>query len=314
MTAAQGGCERAFQKLISKHNSLLRTVVMRVVGKDADADDVLSEAFINLWNKLARYDPAQGAPLGWMVTFCRRRAIDFCRRRQSYHGAVERATEVALHDFRVAESTDSAFEKNELLDLTDAAMEEIPPEQARVFRGHLGGLSQREMAAQWGIPLGTIKTRFELAVQKLRGKLHQLKPMENHIDQSTHHRLAKGEGPHKLVELLEAKPGIQRTTEDLAQLLGNSRAACYQMLMKLRDEGKIKGHRGWWYAATPVSSAAPEIRADAEAPERESLPESKTEPAPIAPPNTAGGMPKSRLPDLIAATGQFLIRISEILR
>ena len=74
----------ALAELFDRHGKRLRATVDGVVHEQADADDVLQEIFIQIWEEAGRYSPKAGKPLGWMVTIARRRAIDRLRRRQAY--------------------------------------------------------------------------------------------------------------------------------------------------------------------------------------------------------------------------------------
>src|SRR5438874_7958555 len=80
----------ALAELYGRHSKRLRATIDGVVHEEAEADDVLQEIFIQVWEEAARYSPKAGKPLGWMVTIARRRAIDRSRRRQAYSRARER--------------------------------------------------------------------------------------------------------------------------------------------------------------------------------------------------------------------------------
>ena len=171
MARIQARDEGALAALYRRHTPLLRTVIARVVHNEHDVDDLLQEVFLELWNRVDHYDQAKGKALGWIVTLARRRAIDRIRRRQAYARAEERLrleTEQEPQQTRhngVEEDVNAAdraeiFQRL-LATLPDAQREAL---QLAYFRG----LSQREIAAKTGIPLGTIKTRLELAVRKIR--------------------------------------------------------------------------------------------------------------------------------------------------
>src|SRR5260370_13296664 len=80
----------ALRELYGRHSKRLRATIDGVVHEEAEADDVLQEIFIQVWEEAACYSPKAGKPLGWMVTIARRRAIDRLRRRQAYSRARER--------------------------------------------------------------------------------------------------------------------------------------------------------------------------------------------------------------------------------
>jgi RNA polymerase sigma-70 factor (ECF subfamily) len=149
----------------------LRTVVARVIHNDADVDDVMQEVMIETWTRCQAYDEGKGRVLGWLVTMARRRAIDRVRRRQAYDRAEER---LRLHVEDNSQATEAVSVEDEVM-MSDRAkilkglMQSLPDAQREAVElAFYRGLSQREIAAKTGIPLGTIKTRLELAVRKLR--------------------------------------------------------------------------------------------------------------------------------------------------
>ena len=175
MLLIQQGDEAALATLYRRHTAILRTVIARVVHIDADVDDLLQEVFLEIWKRAQTYDESKGKVLGWVITMARRRAIDRVRRRQAYARAEERlrlqseADQTAHYHVEedAAASERAAMLKQTLATLPDAQREAL---QLAFYQG----LSQRQIAAKTGVPLGTIKTRLELAVRKLRTALTSL--------------------------------------------------------------------------------------------------------------------------------------------
>jgi RNA polymerase sigma-70 factor (ECF subfamily) len=124
-----------------------------------------------MWNRAQSYDEAKGKVLGWLVTLARRRAIDRVRRRQAYARAEERLRLETEHEphftrFHGVEDDVNAADRSEVFQRLLAS---LPVAQREALQlAYYRGLSQREIAAKTGIPLGTIKTRLELAVRKIR--------------------------------------------------------------------------------------------------------------------------------------------------
>lgn len=171
MARIQARDDAALATLYRRHTPLLRTVVSRVVHNEHDADDLLQEIFVELWNRAAHYDEAKGKALGWMVTLARRRAIDRIRRRQAYSRAEERLRLETEHEpqqtrHEGVEEDVNAADRAEIFHRLLATLPEAQREALHL--AYYRGLSQREIAAQTGIPLGTIKTRLELALRKIR--------------------------------------------------------------------------------------------------------------------------------------------------
>jgi RNA polymerase sigma-70 factor (ECF subfamily) len=171
MARIQARDEQALAALYRRHTPLLRTVIARVVHNEHDVDDLLQEVFLELWNRVDHYDQAKGKALGWIVTLARRRAIDRIRRRQAYARAEERLrleTEQEPQQTRhngVEEDVNAA----DRAEIFQRLLATLPAAQREALQlAYFRGLSQREIAAKTGIPLGTIKTRLELAVRKIR--------------------------------------------------------------------------------------------------------------------------------------------------
>jgi RNA polymerase sigma-70 factor (ECF subfamily) len=171
MAAVVEGDETAISRLYDRHKLLLRTIIARVLNSDSDADDLLQEIFVEIWNQAAQYNPARGKALGWIVTLTRRRAIDRSRRKQAYKRVEDRLrnesnTSAQTPGHLVADHGAVSTDRTNIL---KAILQTLPVAQRDVlhFSFYLG-MSQREIALKTGIPLGTIKTRIDLALQKVR--------------------------------------------------------------------------------------------------------------------------------------------------
>ncbi len=172
-----GGVEAALAAMYHRHTPILRTVISLVVHNESDVDDLIQEVFLELWNRAQSYDETKGKVLGWLVTLARRRAIDKVRRRQAYARAEERLRLETEHEpqlarFHGVEDNVNAADRSEVFKRLLSALPEAQREALHL--AYYRGLSQREIAAQTGIPLGTIKTRLELAVRKVRAAILSL--------------------------------------------------------------------------------------------------------------------------------------------
>ncbi|MFQ5739006.1 MAG: sigma-70 family RNA polymerase sigma factor [Acidobacteriota bacterium] len=148
--------------------------ILRILNDQAEAEEVTSDVYFQVWRRAASYDPSRGRTMPWLLMLARSRALDRLRsgkRRQQ----VEEATKGSLDG--VADTTDP--ERDSLLSeqrrQVRAALRKLSPEQRRLIEsGYFRGLSHREMAAEMGMPLGTIKTRIRLGKLKLRRYLSPL--------------------------------------------------------------------------------------------------------------------------------------------
>jgi RNA polymerase sigma factor (sigma-70 family) len=80
----------ALSQLYDRYNGIIKALILRVVHNEAEADDLLQEIFMEIWNQAKNFSAQKGKPLGWMVTLARRRAIDGLRKKQAYARAGER--------------------------------------------------------------------------------------------------------------------------------------------------------------------------------------------------------------------------------
>jgi RNA polymerase sigma-70 factor (ECF subfamily) len=170
----------ALAELYDRHGKRLRATIDGVVHEEGEADDVLQEIFIQIWEEAARYSPKAGKPLGWMVTIARRRAIDRLRRRQAYSRARERYQErVTQGTSNSTRQADEVFMLNDLRHFLKECMRILPRLQREALElAFFKGLSHREIAAATHAPLGTVKTRLELGLQKLT---HVLRPLRHKV-------------------------------------------------------------------------------------------------------------------------------------
>jgi RNA polymerase sigma-70 factor (ECF subfamily) len=162
----------ALAELYDRHGKRLRATT--------EADDVLQEIFIQIWKEAGRYSPKAGKPLGWMVTIARRRAIDRLRRRQAYSRVRERYQKrVSQQAPNSPREADDVFVLNDLRHFLMQCMRVLPRLQREALElAFFKGLSHREIAAATCAPLGTVKTRLELGLQKLT---HTLRPLRHKV-------------------------------------------------------------------------------------------------------------------------------------
>lgn len=163
--------QKALEELYRRHRGVLRGVITRVLGVEADADDVLQDVFIQVWKHAGTFSAHKGKLLGWLITIARRRALDRVRQLSAYQRATTRYEESARPEAHRLESNsivEKEVRQNELQALLNRLISDLPKEQGvAVHLTFFKGLSQREIASRLSLPLGTVKTRIELAVKKL---------------------------------------------------------------------------------------------------------------------------------------------------
>ena len=160
----------ALAALYDRYSGVLKALILRIVHNDAEADDLLQEIYMEVWNQARNYSPEKGKPLGWLVTLTRRRSIDRLRKRQSYARAEERLQlEIEQQpDAWVHNTVDFDLEISDLRQVLGKVIASLPAAQQQAIElAFFKGMSQREIAAHTNIPLGTIKTRLELGLKKI---------------------------------------------------------------------------------------------------------------------------------------------------
>ena len=172
--------QRALNELYSRYGGRLKSMIGTVVHEEGEADDVLQDIMLQIWREAGKYSPKAGKPLGWVVTLARRRAIDRVRRRQAYCRAKDRyANELQNlngHSTRIGVDDIS---RSDLRKFLNQQLQRLPGYQRQAVRlAFFKGMSHREIAAATQTPLGTVKTRLELGLQKLT---HAIKPMRHKI-------------------------------------------------------------------------------------------------------------------------------------
>jgi RNA polymerase sigma-70 factor (ECF subfamily) len=161
----------ALAELYDRHASGLLALGRRVLDSLADAEEVLQEVFFHVWNQAGKYDPARSSVSTWLVLVMRSRAIDRLRTRKVVERTHEEAHQEDPAEHTSPEGVEAVFIQ-ERRERVRRELEMLPPEQREVLElAFYGGLTQSEIAARTGLPLGTVKTRTLLAMKKLRGAL-----------------------------------------------------------------------------------------------------------------------------------------------
>lgn len=171
------GDQAAFEQLYEHSSTLLYTLVMRIVGSREEAADLLQEVYLEAWRKVSNYDAARGTPMAWLVTLARSRAFDRVRALGSRGKGVTASLDDAPASGLVAAGTD-ALEMRAVTErqvLVGAALKSLPPVQRQAIElAFYEGLTHAEIAERLQAPLGTIKTRIRLGMEKLRDSLRSL--------------------------------------------------------------------------------------------------------------------------------------------
>jgi RNA polymerase sigma-70 factor (ECF subfamily) len=164
--------ETALGALYDRWARSLYSLVLHLLRDPDEAEDVVEETFWQAWRKADSYEPARGAVSTWLLTIGRRKALDRLRAKKR-HKEDPIGNDRTFADIASPSPDPSQdVEGSELREHVRAALRELPAEQREVLElGYFNGLSQTEIADATGQPLGTVKTRMRLAMQKLREPL-----------------------------------------------------------------------------------------------------------------------------------------------
>jgi RNA polymerase sigma-70 factor (ECF subfamily) len=170
--AAQGE-ERAIGTLYDRYGPVLYAVAYRIVGQRADAEEVVVEAFAQAWRDAPRFEAGRGSVAGWLTMIARSRALDLVRAR----GRRDRITATAAADRpdaplamgQTGPDPAGSLDHDERRRQVRQALDTLsPPQRQAIELAYFEGLSQSEIAERLREPLGTVKTRVRLGMQKLR--------------------------------------------------------------------------------------------------------------------------------------------------
>ena len=175
MQFVRRGEAEAFEVVYERHCSAAFSLAYRMCGTRAAAEDVVQEAFLSLWRSGARYDRARGSVRTWVLGIVHNRAIDSLRRSVVHDR--RRASDEGLEErFEARERTEVEVSRLAESEEIREALLTLPAEQCRVIElAYFGGFTQTEIASMLQTPIGTVKGRMRLGLEKLRAQLGGLR-------------------------------------------------------------------------------------------------------------------------------------------
>jgi RNA polymerase sigma-70 factor, ECF subfamily len=160
----------AFRRFYERYSSLVFTFALRLLGARSDAEDLLQEVFLQVWRQAQSYSPERGSPEAWLITMTRSRGIDKLRstRRRDISPLSPDQPPRLEGGTPVVPPTQASEAKLTV----QGVLTKLPEAQRTVLElAYFDGLTQSEIAARLGEPLGTVKTRIRAGLERLRGFL-----------------------------------------------------------------------------------------------------------------------------------------------
>jgi RNA polymerase sigma-70 factor (ECF subfamily) len=174
LPAVATGDLAAFEQLYDRHSSTLYALLLRILSNPDDAQEVLQETFVKAWTNAKMFDAVRGSDMAWLISIARSRGIDRLRSRRVRGDREDEAGREISSSFGFVQKrtgADDAIEAQER-NAVRSALAELPEAQrAALALAYFEGFSQSEIAEKLGEPLGTIKTRMQLGMKKLRESL-----------------------------------------------------------------------------------------------------------------------------------------------
>lgn len=160
----------ALAHLFERHAPVTLGLLQRILGARGEAEEVLQEVFLQIWMQADRYDGARSTPRGWILMLARSRALDRLRRRESARRREEIAGEEAGET--VSPLGTERLESLEVKRQVSSALGSLSPDQRRCIElAFFEGLTHTQIAERLEAPLGTVKSRILLGMNKLRQAL-----------------------------------------------------------------------------------------------------------------------------------------------
>lgn len=161
----------AFEVIYDRHSDAAFSLAYRMCGARQLAEEIVQEAFLSIWRSGARYDRRRGSVRTWILGITHHRAIDALRRGivQDRHRASDEGIE---ERFEAEERTDLEVARREEALEVRGALDGLPAEQRRAIElAYYGGFTQSEIAEMLSVPIGTVKGRMRLGMEKMRERL-----------------------------------------------------------------------------------------------------------------------------------------------
>jgi RNA polymerase sigma-70 factor, ECF subfamily len=172
MTLVDAKDSDAFAVIYDRHGGAAYSLAHRIAGDAEMAEDVTQEAFLSIWRSSARFDAARGSVRAWVLGIVRNRAIDALRRSARPAPKLDLDDDAVLESQASTQRTEAEAIRRETAGRLRQALGLLPREQSQVIElAYFGGFSHSEIANMLGAPVGTVKGRMRLGLEKIRATL-----------------------------------------------------------------------------------------------------------------------------------------------
>ncbi|HEY5332796.1 MAG TPA: sigma-70 family RNA polymerase sigma factor [Solirubrobacterales bacterium] len=162
----------AFEVFYDRHGGAAFSLAYRILGDRTAAEDCIQEAFISIWRSGGRFDRTRGSVRSWTLSIVRNRAIDALRSKAGKAPKLTFDDDAILESRPAEELTDDEAMRHETATEVRGALSQLPGDQSKVIElAYFGGFSQSEISRMLNVPLGTVKGRMRLGLEKIRGEL-----------------------------------------------------------------------------------------------------------------------------------------------
>jgi RNA polymerase sigma-70 factor, ECF subfamily len=162
----------AFEVFYDRHGGAAYSLAYRMLGDRGAAEDCIQEAFISIWRSGGRFDRTRGSVRSWTLSIVRNRAIDQLRSKAGKAPKLTFDDDAILESRPAEELTEEEAMRQETATEVRGALSQLPDDQSKCIQlAYFGGFSQSEIASMLNLPLGTVKGRMRLGLEKIRGEL-----------------------------------------------------------------------------------------------------------------------------------------------
>lgn len=160
----RNGNREAYEHLYHNYGAMLYGIILRIVEEEEEAQNLLQDSFVKVWKNIMTYDDTKGRLATWLINIARNTAIDFTRSayfiKKKQNQSIENYVIPVKHNFHATKEDTIGVKK---------MVQELPIEHRQIIEHmYFDGYTQQEIADEYNIPLGTVKTRTRAAMQALR--------------------------------------------------------------------------------------------------------------------------------------------------